>query len=112
MDASTRDPEAFQAVRQSGAIGTVRCVTLRAADKPGELRTALLVGQYRVELKGSDGLAETVTPFAIGDLGDGGTYHQLCLDVDGTPTKVSFPTGYVTDPNEDLNPDTEVAVTQ
>jgi hypothetical protein len=36
----------FRVVTASGGVGEIRCVTLAPADDPGELRTALLVGQY------------------------------------------------------------------
>ena len=65
---------------------------------------------YTVFLGGEgDGQAE-VTPFAVGDLGDGDNNHELCLDTERPPIRVAFPAGLVTDPREDLNPATEVAV--
>ena len=66
---------------------------------------------YRVTVRNADGTDTDVTPFAIADLGDGDNNHELCLDVDGDPQSVSFPAGHVTDPREDLNPETSVAVT-
>ncbi len=68
------------------------------------------VSRYQVTLEGEDGTTRTVTPFALGDLGDNDNNHELCLDVEGTPTQITFPGGFVTDPNEDLNPATEVEV--
>ena len=50
-------------------------------------------------------------PFALGNLNDNDNNHDLCLDVEGTPVSVSFPAGYVTDPNGDLNPDTGAEIT-
>ena len=49
VDPETLDPEDFQVTRQSGETGDVGCVTLRPADDVGELRTALVVGQYGSE---------------------------------------------------------------
>ena len=203
VDPETLDPEDFQITRASGEIGRVGCVTLRPADDLGELRTALLVGQYgsaddppmsveivgeitsldgslsftgaqaeviplaegptlilaedippnywslggpgdcprerlrgivravwvggvtkpggdeidgtemqlyRVSVQQEDGSILEVTPMAVGDLDDNDNNHELCLDVDGTPLSVFFPAGALTDPNEDLNPDTEIDV--
>ncbi|MDJ0820940.1 MAG: hypothetical protein QNJ09_03900 [Paracoccaceae bacterium] len=46
VDSDTLDPEDFRVIRASGDTGRVGCVTLRPADDFGELRTALVVGQY------------------------------------------------------------------
>lgn len=67
--------------------------------------------QYKVTVQQKDGSEVVVTPFALADLVDGDNNHRLCLDVDGAPRSVFFPAGYMTDPREDLNPDTEMAVT-
>ncbi len=204
VDDETLDAEDFQVTTASGETGRVDCVTLQPADEPGELRTALVIGQYgsaedqavtvqivgdvmsldgsvnfkgakadvipleagptmilaetvpqeewllggedncpsdgvmgmvravwtggvtkpggdeiddqerqlyRVTVKSPDGTTATVTPIAIGDLNDNDNNHELCLDVEGEPVSVFFPAGALTDPNEDLNPDTDVAVT-
>ena len=66
--------------------------------------------QYQVDVLREDSTQAVVTPFAIADLGDGDNNHALCLDVAGTPRAVHFPAGYMTDPNEDLNPETTVSV--
>ena len=66
---------------------------------------------YRVTMSfGDEGETEMV-PFAIGDLGDGDNNHELCLDRSGLPQRVDFPAGLLTDPREDLNPDTSIAIT-
>lgn len=65
--------------------------------------------QYKVELKTEEG-STTVVPFALGDLDDGDNNHELCLDVTGTPVSLSFPAGYLADPNKDPNPDTRIVV--
>jgi hypothetical protein len=63
--------------------------------------------QYQVTVVAADNTEVLITPFAIGDLNDGDNYHLLCLDVEGTPQKVSFSEGYLYDPNADeLNPHT------
>ena len=59
---------------------------------------------------GDEGETELV-PFAIGDLGDGDNNHELCLDRSGLPQRVDFPAGLLTDPREDLNPDTSITIT-
>lgn len=63
--------------------------------------------QYRVTVQRDDGAEDLVTPFALADLNDGDNNHLLCLDVEGTPTSVSFPAGFLTDPRDDPNPDTK-----
>jgi hypothetical protein len=70
------------------------------------------VERYRVTLRGPDGSVFEVAPMAVGDLEDNDNNHDLCLDVEGEPLSVSFPAGFLTDPNEDLNPNTEVSVSQ
>ncbi|MBU44247.1 MAG: hypothetical protein CMN76_13585 [Spirochaetaceae bacterium] len=65
---------------------------------------------YRVTIQKDDGSLTHVSPFAVADLQDGDNNHLLCLDVSGAPSKVFFPAGHLTDPREDLNPDTEIAV--
>lgn len=65
---------------------------------------------YRVTISIDANQAEVI-PFAMGDLGDGDNNHELCLDEEGTPVKVEFPAGLVTDPREDLNPANRVKVT-
>ena len=203
VDPDTLDPEDFRVTRASGEVGTIGCVTLRPADDVGELRTALVVGNYgssedppvsveivgdvmsldgdlnftgttapvipladgptivlaedvppnywslgsegdcprpglrgivravwvggitkpggdeidenemalyRVTLRQPDGTVVDITPMAVGDLGDNDNNHELCLDVEGEPLSVSFPAGFLTDPNEDLNTDTTISV--
>jgi len=66
---------------------------------------------YQVAVMQENGHKTEISPFALGDLGDGDNNHELCMDVVGTPVSVSFPAGYLTDPREDLNPDTAVEIT-
>lgn len=65
---------------------------------------------YRVTVRKADGSFATVTPIAIADLNDNDNNHDLCIGAAGQPVRVYFPAGALTDPNEDLNPDTEVGV--
>lgn len=58
------------------------------ATEAGELRTALLIGEF--------GNA------------DGDKNHVLCLDSADQAVSVSFPGGILKDPNGDLNPQTSV----
>ncbi len=65
---------------------------------------------YSITLREDEGGVSIISPFALGDLGDGDNNHKLCLDVEGTPLKVDFPEGLVTDPRDDLNPKTSIEV--
>ncbi len=69
------------------------------------------LAQYAVTLRRLNGETVIVTPFAFGDLNDGDNIHELCLSERGRPLAVSFPAGFVVDPNNDLNPATSVVVT-
>ncbi|MEO1700553.1 MAG: hypothetical protein AAFR71_00750 [Pseudomonadota bacterium] len=93
-----------QAVRVVWAGG----VTLENGDEPGDLERDL----YRVTVRAADGIEREITPAALADLGDGDNNHLLCLDTSDTAVSVSFPEGVFTDPNDDLNPATSVAVDQ
>ena len=66
--------------------------------------------KYKVTVLLEDSSTIDVTPFALGDLGDGDNNHKLCLDVVGKPQAVFFPAGYVTDPREDLNPNSTITI--
>ena len=66
---------------------------------------------YAITMRDDDGKESTIVPYALGDLGDGDNNHKLCLDVDGSPVRITFPGGLVTDPREDLNPPTAIEVT-
>jgi hypothetical protein len=46
IDAETLRPEAFRVTTTAGAESTPRCVTLRPALDPGELRTVLMIGEF------------------------------------------------------------------
>ncbi|MCU0968963.1 MAG: hypothetical protein MUF03_09100 [Rubrivivax sp.] len=65
---------------------------------------------YQVTIETAAGATVTVTPFALADLGDGDNNHALCLDVAGSPRSVVFPAGHLTDPRQDLNPETRIQV--
>ncbi|MEL6325207.1 MAG: hypothetical protein AAFY22_05440 [Pseudomonadota bacterium] len=212
IDIKTLEPGDFRVTTASGAIGEVTCLTLDPANDPGELRTALLAGNYgsledqpatveiignvlsldntvnfkgaaveatpledgptivwaeivpktqwdlggaptslpwgggsrcpegtkqvvratwnggvtkpggepanedegalyKVTVQGNDENLVQVTPFALADLNDGDNNHLLCLDTTDRAIAVSFPAGHLTDPREDLNPSTTLAVT-
>jgi hypothetical protein len=97
-----RPTASLQAVRVVWAGG----VTLENGDEPGDAERDL----YRVTVRAADGTQREITPVALADLGDGDNNHLLCLDTADTPISVSFPEGILTDPNDDLNPATSVAV--
>lgn len=67
---------------------------------------------YRVTTVQANGTTSEITPFALADLNDGDNNHLLCLDTPEAVTSVFFPAGYVTDPREDLNPDTSISLSQ
>ena len=92
-----------QAVRVVWAGG----VTLENGEEPGATERDL----YSVTVRAADGTEREITPRVLADLGDGDNNHLLCLDTSDTPISVSFPAGVFTDPNDDLNPATSVAVT-
>lgn len=81
-------------------------VTKPGGDPADDVERAL----YKVTLVQADGAEVEETPFALGDLLDGDNNHRLCLDVGGTPKSVFFPAGHLTDPREDLNPETTAPV--
>lgn len=214
VDIQTLEPGDFRIMTASGAVKSVTCLTLAPADDPGELRTALLAGEYgsaedqpvtveiighvlsldgsvtfkgasvavtpleagpsmvwaeivpeaqwelgreatrlpwgggercpvgtkqvlrvawsggvtkpdgpdpaddkerqlyKVSIIRSGGATAEIAPFALADLNDGDNNHLLCLDTTDTVTSVSLPAGYLTDPREDLNPDTTVLLPQ
>lgn len=84
VDITTLEPGDLKITTASGAIGEVICLTLAPADDQGELRTALLLGQYgsiddqpvKVEIVGNvlsldgtlnfKGAEVTVTPLEVG----------------------------------------------
>ena len=75
-------------------------------DDAGDAERAL----YRVTVQRADGSRDEVVPAALADLGDRDNNHLLCLDTSAPAVAVSFPAGHLVDPNQDLNPDTRVAV--
>jgi len=67
-------------------------------------------GLYSVTVVSASGLFEVVTPESIADLNDGDNNHYLCLDTDMKAKNISFPAGYFVDPNQDLNPATQIDI--
>lgn len=67
---------------------------------------------YRVTVIRPGGAAGEITPFALADLNDGDNNHLLCLDTTDTVKAVFFPAGHLTDPREDLNPDSRIPLPQ
>jgi len=96
---------------RDGVKSVVRVTWTGGITKPGGAEIDdQEVQLYRVTVRKAGGELATVTPIAVADLNDNDNNHELCLDVDGEPLSVFFPAGALTDPNEDLNPDTEVKV--
>ena len=65
--------------------------------------------RYEVVFSDAGDRSERV-PTALADLGDGDNNHLLCFDVEGEPRQVRFPAGFLTDPRDDLNPETSAPV--
>ena len=96
---------------RNGVKNVVRVTWTGGITKPGGAEIDDKERQlYRVTVRKSDGGLETVTPIAIADLNDNDNNHDLCLGIAGEPLSVSFPAGALTDPNEDLNPNTKVKI--
>lgn len=96
---------------REGVAVIVRVTWTGGVTKPGgDEIDAHEMRLYRVSVRRADGSLATVTPVAVGDLNDNDNNHELCLDVVGRPERVSFPAGALTDPNEDLNPASEIAI--
>ena len=110
--AATRPPFGGGDGCPQGTVQVVRATWAGGVTKPGgdEIDDDERV-HYRVTVRAADGQESDVMPFAIADLGDGDNNHELCLDVDGEPLSVQFSARLMTDPREDLNPQTEVTVT-
>lgn len=66
---------------------------------------------YEVQIVGADGIAEWITPYAMGDLNDWDNNQDLCLDRDGTPSAVRVAAETVSDPAGHWNEAQEIAVT-
>ncbi len=99
----SRCPEGvLQVVRATWAGG----VRLPSGGELGDAERGL----YRVTVERPDGSSDEIVPAALADLGDRDNNHLLCLDTSAPAVSVSFPAGHLVDPNQDLNPDTQVAV--
>jgi hypothetical protein len=96
-------PEGIQQVIRVTWDGGVRLLN---GDEPGDAQRQL----YRVTVKRGDGSSDEISPVDIAELGDGDNNHFLCLDTADPAVSVSFPGGHLIDPNQDLNPDTQVVI--
>jgi len=115
--AEAASPEQYGGTRAKGVARGTRCpkgtqqairVTWAGGiTKPGGEPADMAEGR-RYTLTLEDGSA--VAPDALADLRDNDNNHLLCLNEARKVVRVSFPAGLVTDPNEDLNPATEVSV--
>ena len=96
----------------TGTQQVVRVTWAGGVTKPGgEEIDDIERAAYRVTMSYNDAGETELVPYAIADRGDGDNNHLLCLDRAGLPLRVDFPAGLVTDPREDLNPDTSIQVT-
>ena len=95
-----------EGIRQVVRVTWAGGVRLPNGDDPGDAERAL----YRVTVERADGSSDEIVPAALADLGDNDNNHLLCLDTSAPAVSVSFPGGHLVDPNQDLNPDTRVAV--
>ena len=94
-----------------GTAQVVRVTWAGGVTKPGGGEVDDVERQaYRVTMSFAEEGEAELTPFAIADLGDGDNNHELCLDRAGEPVRVDFPAGLMTDPREDLNPETMIQV--
>ena len=96
-------PEGVRQVVRATWAGGVRRPD---GDEVGDAERAL----YRVTVQRPDGSRDEIVPAALADLGDRDNNHLLCLDTSDAAVSVSFPAGHLVDPNQDLNPDTRIAV--
>lgn len=97
-------PEATRTVVRvtwNGGIRTAGGVELEKADWK----------KYRIFVESPDGSPVEIAPDAVADLGDNDNNHLLCFFEAVTPLSVHFPAHGVMDPNDDLNPETQVTVT-
>ncbi|MEX0286692.1 MAG: hypothetical protein AB3N23_18955 [Paracoccaceae bacterium] len=83
-------------------------VTLEDGTEPGATERDL----YNITVEAPDGSQREVKPVALANLGDGDNNHMLCMDVVDRPISVSFPEGIFVDPNDDLNPATQMEINQ
>ena len=96
-------PETTQQVVRATWAGGVRRPD---GGEPGDAERVL----YGVTVERLDGAREEVVPVALADVEDRDNNHLLCLDTSDRAVAVRFPGGHLVDPNQDLNPDTHVAI--
>ena len=99
----TSCPAATQQVVRVTWTGGVR---LPNRDELGDAQKSL----YQVTVTSADGSQSQVSPAALAELGDNDNNHFLCLDTTTPATAVTFPAGYLVDPNGDLNAASKVMV--
>ena len=102
-DRGSACPESTQQVVRATWAGGVRRPD---GDEAGDAERAL----YRVTVERPDGSRHEIVPAALADLGDRDYNHLLGLETSAPAVLVRFPAGHLVDPNQDLNPDTRVAV--
>ena len=76
----------------------------------GDVADASIGMLYEVSVVGPDATTRIIKPKALADLGDGDNNHALCLDVADPAVSIRFPGGHLSDPRDDVNKTTQVAV--
>lgn len=82
-------------------------VTLKGGNAPTQETGKL----YQITVRSQDGTTREIAPIELADHEDPDNNHVLCLNTYDQPISVTFPEGHFTDPNEDPNPATTIAVT-
>lgn len=104
-------PDAGRSACPTGTQQVVRATWAGGVRRPdGDDAGAAERALYRVTVERADGSRDEIVPTALADLGDRDNNHLLCLDTPAPAVLVSFPAGHLVDPNQDRNPDTQVAV--
>ncbi len=96
-------PEGTRQVIRATWTGGVR---QPGGDPAGDDERAL----YRVTVERADGTRDEIVPAALTEVDDRDNNHHLCLDTEAPAIAVSFPAGHLVDPNQDLNPATQIPV--
>lgn len=106
LTTDTRGTTCPQGIQQVVRVTWAGGVRLPNGDEPGDAERKL----YRITVNSDEDSNQEVIPAALADLNDADNNHLLCLDTANPAIRVSFPGGHLVDPNQDLNPDTQITV--